>query len=177
MPLIDEIGALYPDIDLQVIREDATYIRNAIRDLLQTLLIGGLLSFMVLFTFLNDVRTPFTIGIAIPVSIFMTFFVMFLSDIQLNIISLSGLTLGIGLLVDNAIVVLENINRHRLRSEEHTSELQSRGHLVCRLLLETKNIAFGNVSVTTATTSITSSLDIAIVSILYVRHKFTEIST
>src|SRR5690625_3823079 len=57
MPLIDEIGALYPDIDLQVIREDATYIRNAIRDLLQTLLIGGLLSFMVLFTFLNDVRT------------------------------------------------------------------------------------------------------------------------
>jgi len=114
MPLIDEIGALYPDIDLQVIREDATYIRNAIRDLLQTLLIGGLLSFMVLFTFLNDVRTPFTIGIAIPVSIFMTFFVMFLSDIQLNIISLSGLTLGIGLLVDNAIVVLENINRHRL---------------------------------------------------------------
>src|SRR5690625_6490558 len=110
MPLIDEIGALYPDIDLQVIREDATYIRNAIRDLLQTLLIGGLLSFMVLFTFLNDVRTPFTIGIAIPVSIFMSFFVMFLSDIQLNIIYLSGLTLGIGLLVVIACVVFDNID-------------------------------------------------------------------
>ena len=56
---------------------------------------------------------PFTIGIAIPASIFLTFFVMYLFGIQLNIISLSGLTLGIGLLVDNAIVVLENINRYR----------------------------------------------------------------
>jgi hydrophobic/amphiphilic exporter-1 (mainly G- bacteria), HAE1 family len=70
------------------------------------------LAFFVLFTFLNDVRTPFTIGVAIPVSIFITFFVMFISGIQLNIVSLSGLTLGIGLLLDNAIVVLENINRH-----------------------------------------------------------------
>lgn len=113
MPLVEEMGLLYPDISIEVLREDATFIRNSIQDLLQTLLIGGLLSFIVLFTFLNDVRTPFTIGIAIPVSIFITFFVMFVSDIQLNIISLSGLTLGIGLLVDNAVIVLENINRHR----------------------------------------------------------------
>lgn len=112
MPLIEEMRTLYPNISIEVLREDATFIRKAIQNLLQTLLIGGMLAFIVLFTFLNDVRTPITIGVAIPVSIFITFFVMFTSGIQLNIVSLSGLTLGIGLLLDNAIVVLENINRH-----------------------------------------------------------------
>lgn len=112
MPLLDEMRELHPNIGIEIIREDATFIRGAIRNLLQTLLIGGILAFFVLFFFLNDIRTPFTIGIAIPVSIFLTFFVMYGSGIQLNIVSLSGLTLGIGLLLDNAIVVLENINRH-----------------------------------------------------------------
>ncbi|MDR9418603.1 efflux RND transporter permease subunit, partial [Gracilimonas sp.] len=98
---------------IEVIQEDASYIENSISNLLQTLLIGGVLAFLVLFLFLDDARSPFTIGISIPVSIFLTFVVMFLFDIQLNIISLSGLTLGIGLLLDNAIVVLENISRYR----------------------------------------------------------------
>ncbi|MEX1011032.1 MAG: efflux RND transporter permease subunit [Balneolaceae bacterium] len=112
MPLVEEMREQYPDIGIEVLREDATFIRNAIQNLLQTLLLGAVLAFFVLFLFLNDIRTPFTIGIAIPVSIFLTFFVMYGSGIQLNIVSLSGLTLGIGLLLDNAIVVLENINRH-----------------------------------------------------------------
>ncbi|MEX2584810.1 MAG: efflux RND transporter permease subunit [Balneolaceae bacterium] len=111
-PLLEEMRELYPEIGIELIREDASFIRGAIRNLLQTLLLGGILAFFVLFLFLNDIRTPFTIGIAIPVSIFLTFFVMYGSGIQLNIVSLSGLTLGIGLLLDNAIVVLENINRH-----------------------------------------------------------------
>lgn len=112
LPLLEEMREQYPDIEITILREDATFISKAISNLLQTLLIGGILAFFVLFAFLNDIRTPFTIGIAIPVSIFITFFVMFGADIQLNIVSLSGLTLGIGLLLDNAIVVLENINRH-----------------------------------------------------------------
>ncbi len=112
VPLVEQMREMYPNIGIEILREDATFIRNAIQNLLQTLLIGGILAFFVLFAFLNDIRTPFTIGIAIPVSIFITFFVMYGSGIQLNIVSLSGLTLGIGLLLDNAIVVLENINRH-----------------------------------------------------------------
>ncbi|MEX2345173.1 MAG: efflux RND transporter permease subunit, partial [Balneolaceae bacterium] len=112
MPLLEQMREQYPNISIEILREDATFIRKAIQNLLQTLLIGGVLAFFVLFLFLNDIRTPFTIGIAIPVSIFLTFFVMYGSGIQLNIVSLSGLTLGIGLLLDNAIVVLENINRH-----------------------------------------------------------------
>lgn len=112
VPLLDQMRELHPDINIEILREDATFIRKAISNLLQTLLIGGVLAFFVLFLFLNDIRTPFTIGVAIPVSIFLTFFAMYGSGIQLNIVSLSGLTLGIGLLLDNAIVVLENINRH-----------------------------------------------------------------
>ncbi len=111
--VLNEIRDQNPDILIEVIQEDASYIENSISNLLQTLLIGGVLAFLVLFLFLDDARSPFTIGISIPVSIFLTFVVMFLFDIQLNIISLSGLTLGIGLLLDNAIVVLENISRYR----------------------------------------------------------------
>lgn len=111
--VLAEIRTQNPDIQIEVIQEDATYIENSISNLLQTLLFGGLLAFLVLFLFLDDARSPFTIGISIPVSIFLTFVVMYLFNIQLNIISLSGLTLGIGLLLDNAIVVLENISRYR----------------------------------------------------------------
>ncbi|RNC79564.1 MAG: efflux RND transporter permease subunit [Balneola sp.] len=110
---LGEIETQYPEIEIGIVLEDATYIQNSISNLLQTLLIGGVLAFMVLFLFLNDARTPFTIGISIPASIFLTFTLMFVLDIQLNIISLSGLTLGIGLLLDNSIVVLENINRYK----------------------------------------------------------------
>ena len=112
-PVLDELREQFPGISIDVLSENATFIEASINNLLQTLLLGGILAFFVLFFFLNDPRSPLTIGIAIPVSIMLTFFVMYLAGIQLNIISLSGLTLGIGLLVDNAIVVLENINRHR----------------------------------------------------------------
>ncbi|MCW9708205.1 efflux RND transporter permease subunit [Fodinibius salsisoli] len=121
-PLLEELRGQNPNIGITVLQENASFIRNAINNLLQTLLYGAVLAFIVLFLFLDNWRTPFTIGVAIPVSIFLTFFVMFVSDIQLNIVSLSGLTLGIGLLVDNAIIVLENINRHR---SESTSILEA----------------------------------------------------
>jgi HAE1 family hydrophobic/amphiphilic exporter-1 len=117
LPLLDEVRSQHPGIAIDVVRENATAIEAIIKNLLQTLLVGGVLAFLVLFFFLNDVRIPFTIGVAIPVSIFMTFFVMYALGIQLNVISLSGLTLGIGLLVDNAIVVLENITRYRNQGE------------------------------------------------------------
>ncbi len=112
-PLLDQLRSQNSNVGITVLSENASFIRNAISNLLQTLLYGAVLAFIVLFLFLDNWRTPFTIGIAIPVSIFLTFFVMYISDIHLNIVSLSGLTLAIGLLVDNAIIVLENINRHR----------------------------------------------------------------
>ena len=113
MPVLEEVRAAFPGIRIEVLSESASLIDGLIRNLLQTLALGAILAFIVLFAFLRDPRLPFTIGISIPVSLGMTFFVMHLFDVNLNIVSLSGLTLGIGLLVDNAIVVLENINRYR----------------------------------------------------------------
>lgn len=124
LPLLDQLEAQNPEVQIGVLSENATFIRSAIYNLLQTLLMGALLAFIVLFVFLDDYRTPLTIGISIPVSIFLTFFVMYLTDIQLNIVSLSGLTLGVGMLVDNAIIALENISRHR---EEGWNMLEAAG--------------------------------------------------
>jgi len=76
-------------------------------------LIGGLLAIFILYFFLRDVRSTLIIGLSIPVSVIATFNLMYGFDLTLNIMSLGGLALGIGLLVDNSIVVLENIARHR----------------------------------------------------------------
>ncbi len=118
LPELESLREAFPGIQVEVLSENATFISNTISNLLQTLLAGGLLAFLVLFLFLRDPRLPFTVCIAIPVSVFLTFFVMYLGGIQLNIVSLSGLTLGIGLLVDNAIVVLENIKRYRVMGHD-----------------------------------------------------------
>ncbi len=114
-PVLVSLRRANPGIHISVLRESATIIHRTINNLIQSLIIGAVLAFIVLFIFLRDPRLPTTIGVSIPVSIFITFFVMYLLGIQLNIISLSGLTLGIGMLVDNSIVVLENINRYQVR--------------------------------------------------------------
>jgi len=114
-PVLESLAESFPGIEVSILSENATFIQNTINNLLQTLLAGAILAFLVLFLFLRDPRLPFTVCISIPVSVFLTFFAMYMIDIQLNIVSLSGLTLGIGLLVDNAIVVLENIKRYRMQ--------------------------------------------------------------
>ncbi|MCJ7682624.1 MAG: efflux RND transporter permease subunit, partial [Candidatus Aminicenantes bacterium] len=79
----------------------------------QTALIGGLLAIFVLLYFLKNFRSTLIIGTAIPISVIITFFLMYSFNISLNIISMGGLALGIGMLVDNSIVVLESIQRYR----------------------------------------------------------------
>lgn len=112
-PVIQQLSQTTPGIQLEVVKESANFISQSIENVIQSLLLGGILAFMILFFYLKDIRLPFTIGISIPVSLCATFILMYLADISLNIISLGGLTLGIGLLVDNSIVVLENISRYR----------------------------------------------------------------
>jgi len=101
------------DLQLTVITDQARYIRQSVSDVLQTALIGGLLAVLVLMLFLRNLKSTVIIGISIPVSIVAAFFMMYASGLSLNIMSLGGLTLGIGLLVDNSIVVLEAIQRKR----------------------------------------------------------------
>jgi len=91
----------------------ADYIRSAVTNVQTAALFGGLLAILVLLFFLHDLRSTFLIALAIPLSVVATFALMFFADYSLNVISFGGLALGIGLLVDNAIVILENIHRKR----------------------------------------------------------------
>ncbi len=100
-------------MDYVVITNQAKFIKNTIQQVKQTALYGGLLAVLVLLYFLKDFRSTLIIGAAIPISVIITFFLMYSSNITLNIISLGGLALGIGMLVDNSIVVLESIQRYR----------------------------------------------------------------
>jgi len=106
-----------PGLKLTTITDQAGYIRDSISEVLKTALFGGALAILVLFFFLRSWKTTIIIGIAIPISVVATFFLMYSFGISLNIMSLGGLTLGIGLLVDNSIVVLEAIQRRRDRGD------------------------------------------------------------
>jgi HAE1 family hydrophobic/amphiphilic exporter-1 len=100
-------------MDYIVITNQAKFIKNTIQEVKQTAVYGGILAVLVLLYFLKNFRSTLIIGAAIPISVIITFFLMYSSNISLNIISLGGLALGIGMLVDNSIVVLESIQRYR----------------------------------------------------------------
>lgn len=103
----------FPRVTISVAFDQAGFISESIANVIQAVVVGGMLSFMVLFFFLHDFRNPIAIATVIPISILAAFALMFFSGISLNMISLSGLALGVGMLVDNSIVVLENIFRNR----------------------------------------------------------------
>lgn len=100
-----------PQIQLLPVSDSSEYIRNAIRNVTNTALYGGVLAVLVLLFFLTNVRSTFVIATAIPISIIATFSLIYFGGFTLNVMTLGGLALGIGMLVDNAIVVLENIYR------------------------------------------------------------------
>ncbi len=102
----------YPDFGYEFVYRDASHVRASFEGLVQALLLGGALAIAVLFVFLGDLRSPWVVGLAIPVSIVITFGLLYFGDVKLNLMSLGGLSLAAGMLVDNSIVVLENINRH-----------------------------------------------------------------
>ena len=101
--------------NLAFLRIQSTLLDYSISNLQQSLLWGGILAFLMLFIFLRDIRSPWLIGITIPLSIVVSLLVFYLADISINIISLSGLVLGVGLMIDNAIIVIDNITQLRLR--------------------------------------------------------------
>lgn len=114
---LDELETLlerdkYAGIKSDVLFDQGDYIKMAIGNISNSLIVGGILAMAVLFFFLRNVKSPLIIGIAIPYSVIFTFVLMFFADFTLNIMTLGGLALGIGMLVDNAIVVIENIYRH-----------------------------------------------------------------
>ena len=111
--VLGQLRAEYEELHVDVAMSQAGFIADAISNVVQALVLGGILAFLVLFLFLRDARYPVAIALAIPISVIGTFALLDLAGVSLNIMSLGGLALGVGMLVDNSIVVLENIFRHR----------------------------------------------------------------
>jgi len=111
--VMEQIDRERDDIDLMVVIDQSEFIQDSIDNVKQSALWGGLLAIFVLYIFLRNGSTTFIIALSIPISIVATFGLLFFNDISLNLMSFGGLALGIGLIVDNSIVVLENIVRLR----------------------------------------------------------------
>ncbi|MGQ0563350.1 MAG: efflux RND transporter permease subunit [Gemmatimonadota bacterium] len=111
--VLDQLRREYPAVQVQVASAQAGFVSGAISNLVQEMVLGALLAFLVLVLFLRDTRLPVAVALAIPISVVVTFALLHAAGVSLNIMSLGGLALGVGMLVDNSIVVIENIFRHR----------------------------------------------------------------
>ena len=100
-------------VKAEVLFDQSVFIDKAVREVRNNALLGGMLAVLVLFVFLRDFRSTLIIGVSIPISIIATFILMHTRGVSLNVMSLGGLALGVGMLVDNSIVVLESIHRRR----------------------------------------------------------------
>jgi HAE1 family hydrophobic/amphiphilic exporter-1 len=115
---VDALLEELPDgMELVTIYDQSTFISSAVNDVRLAAILGGLIAILVLYGFLRDSRATTIVGIAIPVSVIGTFLLMYTNDISLNIMSLGGIALAVGMLVDNSIVVLENIVRKKEQGE------------------------------------------------------------
>jgi HAE1 family hydrophobic/amphiphilic exporter-1 len=110
---VERINRDIPQIRLIPLLDTSTYIKQSINNLGRAALAGGVLAILILFLFLRNLSSTIIISTAIPISVCATFGLMYFGGFTLNIITFGGLALGIGMLVDSAIVVLENIYRHR----------------------------------------------------------------
>ncbi|MBK6487053.1 MAG: efflux RND transporter permease subunit [Gemmatimonadetes bacterium] len=110
---LQESGFVPPDVNYSVTFDQSGFIRDALNSVKSAAITGAVLAMLIVILFLRSFRKTFIIGVSIPLAILATFVMMGISDLTLNIMSLGGLALGTGLLLDNAIVMLENIYRRR----------------------------------------------------------------
>ncbi len=123
--ILEELNLAHENVSLQIIQNDAEFIEESIAGVVEALILGGILAFGVLFFFLRDWRSPLILGLSLPLSIALALFFLYLAGVTVNIMSLGGLALGTGLLVDNAVVVLEAISRRREKGEDRVSAATS----------------------------------------------------
>ena len=112
------LNSMRDDVNLLVMRDQSEFIQDSIDNVRNSAVWGGILAVIVLFAFLRNGSTTMIIAISIPISIIATFALLYFNGLTLNQMSFGGLALGVGLIVDNAIVVLENIVRKRQNGEE-----------------------------------------------------------
>lgn len=116
--VMEQIDRERDDVHLLMVIDQSEFIQDSIDTVKQSALFGGLLAILVLYLFLRNGSTTFIIALSIPISIIATFGLLFFNNLTLNQMSFGGLALGIGMVVDNAIVVLENIVRQRERGND-----------------------------------------------------------
>lgn len=140
---VERINAIRSDLQLEVISDQSDFIQASIDNVRNAAIWGGILAIIILFAFLRNGSTTFIIGITIPISVIATFGLIYFGGLSLNMMSFGGLALGIGLIVDNAIVVLDNIVRNRQSGKERKESA----------LIGTKQVA-GAIIAATLTTSV-----------------------
>lgn len=117
VPLVYEAIELfktdYPEVDFELTQDQSTLLNAGIDNLTTSLIYGGIFAFAVLFLFMGNFKMPIIMGITLPVSLTISFLLFRAVGLSINIISLSGLALGLGMLIDNAIIVIDNITRKR----------------------------------------------------------------
>ncbi len=117
------IGTLQADLppgtQLQIVRDNSVLIRNSVHDVISELLLGALLTVIIVMLFLNDWKATAITALSLPVSVISSFILMRALGFTLNVLTLMALSLSIGILIDDAIVVVENIVRHREMKEDH----------------------------------------------------------
>lgn len=121
MSAIDKIKQSLPDYQIDVIQNQGNFITSAVNQVKETIVYGILLSILILYLFVNRVDTTIIICTAIPISVITAFCLIYFNGLSLNIMTLGGLALGGGMLVDNAVIVVENIYRN-MESNESLSE-------------------------------------------------------
>lgn len=142
--LLDKLDSLEKENDglhTTVLMNQGVYIDMVVKSVMENMIVGAILAIFVLLLFLKDIKPTLVIAASIPLSVIVAVVLMYFTDITLNIISMSGLVLGIGMLVDNSIVVIENI--YRLRGE---------GYSVKKAAVEGANQVAGAIFASTLTT-------------------------
>jgi multidrug efflux pump subunit AcrB len=109
--LIDIFRTDYPQMNFEVSQDQTELLDYSISNLKQSLWMGGMLAFLLMFFFLKDGKSPFIIGFSIPATLVISLLFFYVAGLSINIISLAGLILGIGMMIDNSIVVIENITQ------------------------------------------------------------------
>lgn len=109
--LLKSFEVEYPEIDIQVHQDQTKLLDVSLSNLKSSLLVGGLLAILIMFFFLKDIKSPIIIALSIPSSLIVSVFLMYLFGLSINIISLSGLILGVGMMIDNAIIIIDNITQ------------------------------------------------------------------
>ena len=110
--LMDNLNEDYPRLHFELSRNQTELLDYSISNLQSSLIIGGILAFLIMLLFLKDLKSPVLIGISIPVSLIISLLFFYLFKLSVNIISLSGLILGVGMMIDNSIIVIDNISQY-----------------------------------------------------------------